>query len=174
MSDKSRVLIGRIGAPHGVRGEVLIQSYTEDPAAIASYGPLETADGTRRIEIKVIRVAPRGVVARIAGIADRNGVEAMKGLALYVERSRLRPAAENEFYRTDLIGLRVVDPDGRTLGTIVAVDNYGAGDILELRLEGARETELIPFADAYVPFVDVAGGTITVILPVSVEAREED
>lgn len=174
MSDKSRVLIGRIGAPHGVRGEVLIQSYAEDPAAIASYGPLETEDGTRRIELSIVRSTPKGLVARIAGIADRNGVEALKGLALYVERSRLPAAAKDEFYRADLIGLRAVDPDGQTLGTIIAVDNYGAGDILELRLEGARETELIPFADAYVPSVDVAGGTITVVLPVSVEAREDE
>ena len=174
MSDKSRVLIGRIGAPHGVRGEVLIQSYAQDPQAIASYGVLETEDATRRIELRIVRVTPKGLVARIAGIADRNGAEALKGLALYVERSRLPAAAEGEFYRADLIGLRAVDPDGRTLGSIVAVDNYGAGDILELRLEGVRETELIPFADAYVPAVNVAGGTITVVLPVSLEAREEE
>ncbi len=174
MNDKSRVLIGRIGAPHGVRGEVLIESYAHDPRAIASYGPLATEDGRRRIELSIVRVGPKGLVARIAGIADRNDVEALKGVALYVERSRLAAAGEDEFYRHDLIGLRAVDPDGQTLGTIVAVDNYGAGDILELRREGARETELIPFADAFVPSVDVAGGTITVVLPVSVEAREEE
>jgi 16S rRNA processing protein RimM len=174
MSDKNRVLIGRIGAPHGVRGEVLIQSYAENPQAIASYGPLETEDGTRRIELKVVRVTPKGIVARIAGIVDRNGVEALKGLALYVERARLPAAAEGEFYRADLIGLRAVAPDGSALGTIVAVDNYGAGDILELRLEGTADTELIPFADAYAPSVDIAAGTITVVLPVAVEANEDE
>jgi 16S rRNA processing protein RimM len=174
MSDKSRVLIGRIGAPHGVRGEVLIQSYAEDPQAIAAYGPLLSEDGKRRIEIKVVRVTSKGIVARIAGIGDRNGVEALKGLALYVERSRLPAAAEGEFYRADLIGLRAVAPDGSALGTIVAVDNYGAGDILELRLEGERETELIPFADAFVPAVNIAAGTVTVVLPVAVEANEDE
>ncbi len=174
MSDKNRVLVGRIGAAHGVRGEVLIQSYTEDPQAIGSYGPLLTEDGTRRIEIKFVRVTPKGIVARIAGIGDRNGVEALKGLALYVERARLPAAAEGEFYRADLVGLRAVAPDGAALGMIVAVDNYGAGDILELRLEGTHETELIPFADAYVPAVDIAAGTITVVLPVAEEAREEE
>jgi 16S rRNA processing protein RimM len=174
MNDKQRVLIGRIGAPHGVRGEVLIQSYAEDPSAIASYGPLETEDGKRRIELKIVRVTAKGIVARIAGIDDRNGVEALKGLALYVERSGLPAAAEGEFYRTDLIGLRAVDSDGRTLGSVVGVDNYGAGDILELRLEGTRETELIPFADAYVPAVDLDAGTITIVLPVVVEAKEEE
>jgi 16S rRNA processing protein RimM len=174
MGDKSRVLIGRIGAPHGVRGEVLIQSFAHDSQAIASYGPLETEDGTRRVELSVVRVTPKGLVARITGVADRNGAEALKGLALYVERSRLPAAAEDEFYHADLIGLRAVDPEGRALGTIIAVGNYGAGDILELRLEGTRETELIPFAGAYVPSVDVAGGTITVVLPVSVEADETE
>jgi 16S rRNA processing protein RimM len=174
MNDKQRVLIGRIGAPHGVRGEVAIQSYAEDPSAIASYGPLETEDGKRRIELKIVRVTAKGIVARIAGIDDRNGVEALKGLALYVERSGLPAAAEGEFYRTDLIGLRAVDSDGRTLGSVVGVDNYGAGDILELRLEGTRETELIPFADAYVPAVDLDAGTITIVLPVVVEAKEEE
>ena len=174
MSEKNRVLIGRIGAPHGVRGEVLIQSYAEDPQAIASYGPLLSEDGTRRIELKVVRVTSKGIVARISGIGDRNGVEALKGLALYVERSRLPAAAEGEFYRADLIGLRAVAPDGSALGTIVAVDNYGAGDILELRIEGEPETELIPFADAYVPAVDIAAGTVTVVLPVAIEAKEEE
>ena len=172
MNDKQRVLIGRIGPPHGVRGEVTIQSYAEDPRAIASYGPLETEDGKRRVELKIVRVTAKGIVARIAGIDDRNGVEALKGLALYVERSRLPAAAEGEFYRTDLIGLRAVDPEGRTLGSVVGVDNYGAGDILELRLEGTRETELVPFADAYVPAVDLGAGTITIVLPVVVEAKE--
>ena len=119
MNDKQRVLIGRIGAPHGVRGEVTIQSYAEDPRAIASYGPLETEDGKRRVELKIVRVTAKGIVARIAGIDDRNGVEALKGLALYVERSRLPAAAEGEFYRADLIGLRVVDSEGRTLGNVV-------------------------------------------------------
>ena len=119
-------------------------------------------------------MTPRGVVARIAGIDDRNGVEAMKGLALYVERSRLRPAAENEFYRTDLIGLRVVDPDGRTLGTIVAVDNYGAGDILELRLERYTRDRAGPLRRRVRPAVDLAAGTITIVLPVVVEAKEEE
>jgi len=174
MSDKSRVLIGRVGAPHGVRGEVLIQSYAQDPQAIAAYGPLETEDRTRRLELKLVRVTAKGIVARIAGIDDRNGVEALRGLALYVERSRLPAAAEGEFYRADLIGLRAVAPDGAALGMIVAVDNYGAGDILELRLEGTHETELIPFADAYVPVVDIAGGTITVVLPEAVEAKEDE
>jgi 16S rRNA processing protein RimM len=174
MGDKKRVLIGRIGAPHGVRGEVLVQSFAHDPRAIASYGPLQSADGKQRFEIKIVRETPKGLIVRVTGIGDRNGVEALKGHGLYVDRSRLPAAAADEFYRTDLVGLRAIDSNGQTLGTIIAVDNYGAGDILELRVDGRSETELIPFAAAYVPSVDVAAGTITIVLPVSVEAKEEE
>ena len=175
MTDKNRrIILARIGAPHGVRGEVLLHSYTEEPDAVAAYGPLETEDGARRFELAVVRVTSKGIVARIAGVGDRTSAEALKGLALYADRERLPVTAEDEFYRADLIGLRAVDLTGRQLGTIVAVDNYGAGDILELRLEGTRETELIPFADAFVPAVDVGAGTITVVLPVATEAKEDE
>ena len=174
MGDKKRVLIGRIGAPHGVRGEVLIQSFAHEPRAIASYGPLDTEDGKQRLELKVIRETPKGLIVRVAGIGDRNGVEALKGQGLYIDRSRMPAAAADEFYRADLVGLRAIDSNGHTVGTISAVDNYGAGDILELRVDGSSETELIPFAAAYVPSVNVAAGTITIVLPVSVEAKEEE
>jgi 16S rRNA processing protein RimM len=157
-----------------VRGEVLIQSFAHDPRAIASYGPLQSEDGKQNLEIKIVRETPKGLIVRVAGIGDRNGVEALKGLGLYVDRSRLPAAAADEFYRADLVGLRAIDSKGQTLGTIIAVDNYGAGDILELRVDGCSETELIPFATAYVPSVDVAAGTITIVLPVSVEAKEEE
>jgi 16S rRNA processing protein RimM len=157
-----------------VRGEVLIQSYTREPQTIASYGPLESEDGKRRIELKIVRATGKRLVARINGIEDCNGAETLRGLDLYVGRSQLPAAAEDEFYRADLIGLRAVDPNGHALGTVIAVDNYGAGDILELRLEGRRDTQLIPFADAFVPSVDLAGGTITIVLPVFVEAGETE
>jgi 16S rRNA processing protein RimM len=174
MGDNKRVLIGRIGAPHGVRGEVLVQSFAHEPRAIASYGPLESEDGKQRLELKIVRETPKGLIVRVAGIADRNGAEALKGQGLYVDRSRLPAAAADEFYRADLVGLRAIDSEGRTVGTIIAVDNYGAGDILELQVDGRSETELIPFAAAYVPSVDVAAGTLTIVLPVSVEAKEDE
>jgi 16S rRNA processing protein RimM len=174
MIDKNRrILLGRIGAPHGIRGDVLIESYASEPQAIAAYGPLETEDGSRRLEISVVRITPKGVIARVAGVDDRTAAETLKGLTLYVDRAQLPPAAEGEFYRADLIGLAAEDRDGRKIGTVVAVENFGAGDILELRLEGKAKTELIPFADAFVPEVDVAGGRIVVALP-EADATEED
>jgi 16S rRNA processing protein RimM len=175
MTDKDRrILLGRIAAAHGVRGDVLIHSFTGEPEAIASYGPLESEDGGRRFEVRLVRVTPKGIVARIAGVTDRTVAEALKGAALYVARDRLPAPGDGEFYRADLIGLRAQDPDGQPLGTIVGVDNYGAGDILELRREGKAETELIPFSNAYVPSVDIAAGTITVVVPVELEAKEEE
>ncbi len=166
MIDKNhRILLGRVAAAHGIRGDVLITSYTSEPQAIGAYGPLQSEDGTRQLEVSVVRLTPKGVIARIAGVEDRTGAEALKGLSLYVDRARLPEAAEGEFYRADLIGLSVEDRDGRKIGTVVAVENYGAGDILELRLEGRSKTELIPFTESFVPEVDVAGGRIVVVLP---------
>jgi 16S rRNA processing protein RimM len=172
-TDTHRILLGRITGVHGIRGDVLIQSYASEPQAIAAYGPLQSEDGARQLAISVVRVTPKGVIAHVAGIDDRTAAEALKGLALYVERARLPQAAEDEFYRADLIGLTAEDPEGRKIGSIVAVENYGAGDILELRLEGTRKTELIPFSDAFVPEVDVAGGRVVVVLPQS-DAADDD
>ena len=174
MIDKTRrILLGRIAAPHGIRGDVVIESYTSEPQAIAAYGPLESEDGTQRIEIRVVRVTPKGVIAHVAGVDDRTSAESLKGLSLYVERERLPAAAEGEYYRADLIGLAAEDRDGRKVGSVVAVENYGAGDILELRLEGRAKTELIPFSDAFVPVVDIDGGRVVVVLP-EVDAADDD
>jgi 16S rRNA processing protein RimM len=174
MIDKDRrILLGRIAAPHGIRGDVVVESYAGEPHSIAAYGPLESEDGTRQIEIRVVRVTPKGVIAHVAGVDDRTSAESLKGLSLYVERARLPAAAEGEYYRADLVGLAAEDRDGRKVGTVIAVENYGAGDILELRLEGRAKTELIPFSDAIVPMVDIAGGRVVVVLPEE-DAAEDD
>jgi len=174
MSDKDhRILLGRIAAAHGIRGDVLIHSYADAPQDIAAYGPLETEDGARRLEVRALRVTPKGVIARVAGVEDRSSAEALKGLSLYVERARLPAPQDGEFYRADLVGLRAEDGAGRPIGAVVAVENYGAGDLLELRLAGKNQTELIPFTEAFVPVVDVAGGRVVVILPVP-DATEDD
>jgi 16S rRNA processing protein RimM len=167
------VLLGRIVAAHGVRGDVLIKSFTAEPAAIASYGPLEDADRRRRFDVQVVRVSPKGVVARIAGVTDRNAAEALKGVELYVPRERLPEAEQDAYYHADLIGLRAVDEDGSVIGEVVAVADYGAGDLLEIRPEGSRRTELVPFTSAFVPEVDLARGRIVVRLPAAVEEESE-
>ena len=171
-STARRILLGRIAGAHGIRGEVLVHAYTDPPDNIATYGPLDDVAGRRTFTLAVVRVTPRGVIARIAGIADRTGADALKGVELSIDRARLPPADEGEFYHADLVGLVAVGLDGTPLGEIVAVQNYGAGDLLEIRLVGSTRTELVPFTDAYVPTVDLAGRRATVILPTTTDAKE--
>lgn len=167
MSKGKRILLGEITGAHGVRGEVLVRSFTADPAAIGEYGALTDADGTAPLALKVVRVTPKGaVVARVKGIGDRNGAEALKGRKLHVAREMLPETdADGEFYHADLIGLAAVDGDGRVMGEVVAVQNYGAGDLLEIRLAGTRKAELVPFTRRCVPVVDVAAGRVQIELP---------
>ena len=99
MSEKNRrILLGRITAPHGIRGDVLVHSYTQEPQDVAAYGPLETQDG-KRLEINVVRVGPKGVIAHVAGISNRTEAEALKGSSLYVDRGLLPKIKSNEFYQ---------------------------------------------------------------------------
>jgi len=162
-----RVCLGQIGAPHGVRGEVRLHSFTAEPAAIASYGPLETEDG-RIITIETLRAAAKSLVARLAGVADRNAAEQLVNTKLYVPRERLpEPQAPDEYYHADLIGLRAVDRAGKEFGTVVALHNFGAGDIIEVRPAHGGETQLLPFDAATVPEVDVVNGRVVVELPAS-------
>jgi 16S rRNA processing protein RimM len=170
----SRLLLGRIAGAHGIRGEVLIHAYTSAPEDIVAYGPLSDATARRSFEIAIVRTTPKGVVARIAGIADRTAAEALKGVELYVGRDRLPAAAEGEFYHADLMGLAAVDPEGKVIGEIVAVQNYGAGDLIEIRLAGSAKTELILFTETEVPQIDIAARRAVVVMPATTDAREED
>ena len=160
-----RILLGHIASAHGIRGEVLIKTHTGEPEAIAGYGPLEDEAGQKKFEISVVRVTPKGVIARVAGVTDRNAAEALARTALYVARELLPEPDAAEFYHADLIGMRVVSPDGSPLGEVVDVLNFGAGDILEIRREGASETELIPFTNACVPKVDLAARVVVIDVP---------
>ena len=168
-----RVCVARIGAAHGVRGEVKLWSFTEDPEAIAGYGPLETEDGTRRFEIESLRAAKDHLVARLKGVDSRNAAEALRNVDLYVPRERLPAIDEDDtFYVADLIGLTAVTAEGEALGRVTAVHNFGAGDIIEIApAEGAPL--MLSFTGANVPEVDLAAGRIVVALPNEVEARED-
>ena len=161
-----RVLLGRITGAHGLKGEVKIAAFTADPEDVAAYGPLTNADGTKSFEIASLRSASGGsVIARLRGVADRNAAEALRGTELFVSREVLPAPGEDEYYHSDLIGLAAVSPAGEALGEIIAVHNYGAGDLLELRLPNSRKTELIPFESAYVPMVDLKVGCATIVKP---------
>jgi 16S rRNA processing protein RimM len=160
----ARVCLGQLGAAHGIRGEVRLHSFTSDPAAIANYGPLETEDG-RVFEITSLRPAKDHFVATLAGVGDRNAAERLANIKLYVPRDRLPvPEQADEFYHADLIGLAVVDRAGEKLGTVIAIHNFGAGDLIEVRPDAGGNTELVSFDETHVPAVDVAAGRIVVAL----------
>lgn len=171
---KNAILLGRLGAAHGVRGEIRLQSFTEDPSAIATYGPLFDAGGARRFVISALRPLGKDMfVARLEGVADRDAAAALTGVELYLPREALPAPDEDEFYLADLEGLRVETRDGETLGVVVAVRNFGAGDILEVRPLDAGETLLLPFTKAVVPIVDVARGRIVAEPPILDEDASE-
>jgi 16S rRNA processing protein RimM len=169
-----RIYVARIGAAHGVRGEVKLWSFTQDPVAVASYGPLETQDGTRRFEITALRPAKDHFVARIAGVDDRDAAEKLCNLELYIPRARLPEIDEADtFYHADLIGLDVVTSDGAQIGTVYALHNFGAGDIIEIIPIGSGDALMLPFNETTVPKIDIAGKQIVVVLPAEIEARDE-
>lgn len=162
--DKDRVLLGEIGAAQGLKGEVRLRSYTQDPTAIARYGALDDEHG-RKIEIESLRVTPKALIARIKGVTTREGAEALANTKLYVARNRLPERDEEEWYHADLIGLTVVNAGGAPIGTVIAVQNFGAGDLIEIKPSAGGPTVLVPFTRDAVPEVDVEGGRLVLVPP---------
>ena len=165
------VCVARIGAAHGVRGAVRLWTFTEDPLAVKDYGPLMTKDGTRQFEVTHAREAKDHLVATFKGVATRNDAERLNGIELYVPREKLPAVDDGEYYHTDLIGLAAVNEAGEPLGRVIAIHNFGAGDIIEIApAKGA--TLLLPFTNAVVPTVDIAGGRVVIELPREIEGEE--
>lgn len=159
---KDLICVGAITGVHGVRGVLTIRPFTENPDDVTAYGPVSTRDGARTFELEIIGAKKGGLLARIDGINDRTAAEALKGLELFVPRAQLPDTDEDDWYQVDLIGLEVREVDGAVLGQINAVQNYGAGDLLEVRLSSDRKKlVLLPFTRAIVPEVNVSGGYVT-------------
>lgn len=162
------MLMGEIGAAQGLKGEVRLRAYTGAPADIAAYGALEDETG-RSIEIETVRVTPKAVIARIKGVTTREAAQALTHTKLYLPRTRLPASEEEEWYHADLIGLAVVDKDGSPLGTVAAIHNYGAGDIVEIAPASGEDNLLVPFTSATVPEVDIAQRRIVLVPPEELE-----
>ena len=159
------VVLGAIAGAHGVRGEVKVKTFTETPEAIAAYGPLTGDPGGRVFRLKGLRTVKDGVVARLDGVEDRDAAEALKGTRLCVSRAAMGdPGEEDSFFHVDLIGLAAEDEAGDKLGTVTAVHAFGAGDMLDVRLDEGGKSVLVPFRRETVPVVDVKGGRVVVRL----------
>jgi 16S rRNA processing protein RimM len=162
MSD--RVCVGAIVGAFGVRGEVRLKSFCAAPEAIADYAPLFTEDGSRSFGITLGKPIPNGFSARLSGVRSREEAEALRGTRLYADRDVLPSLPDDEFYHADLIGLTVLDTGGAVLGRVSAIQNHGAGDLLEIQRKGMGNA-LLPFTVAMVPTVDLASGRIIVDPP---------
>jgi 16S rRNA processing protein RimM len=167
----AQICIARIGAAHGVRGAVKLWAFTEDPLAVTSYGPLTTKDGARQFEVTQAREAKDHLVATLKGITTRDEAERLNGIELYVARDRLPATDDDEYYHADLIGLAAETTGGEPLGRVIAIHNFGAGDIIEIA-PASGATMLLPFTNAVVPTVDIAGGRVLIELPDEIEGDD--
>lgn len=171
VSPPAQICVARIGAPHGVRGAVKLWTFTEDPLAVKDYGPLLTKDGTRQFEVTQMHAAKGHVVATLKGVASREDAERLNGVELYVARDKLPQTDDDEYYHVDLIGLAAVNARDEPVGRVIAIHNFGAGDIIEIA-PPAGATMLLPFSNAVVPTVDLGGGRVVIELPAEIEADD--
>ena len=166
MPDK--ICVARIGAAHGVRGAVKLWTFTEDAFAVKEYGLLSTKDGARHFEVTSAREAKDHLVATFKGVATREEAERLNGIELYVPREKLPATEDDEYYHADLIGLAAETTAGVALGRVVAIHNFGAGDIIEIA-PPSGPTMLLPFTNAVVPTVDISVGRVVIELPKEID-----
>jgi 16S rRNA processing protein RimM len=167
----AQICVARIGAPHGVRGAVKLWTFTEDPMAVMRYGPLATKDGARKFEVANAREAKGHLVATLKGVATREDAERLNGIELYIPRDKLPATDADEYYHADLIGLAAVNAALEPIGRVIAIHNFGAGNIIEIApAHGA--TMLLPFSSAVVPTVDLAAGHVVIELPGEIEGDD--
>lgn len=167
------IAVGRVAGAFGVRGEVRITSFTEEPLALARFRELKRQDGSAGLTILSAREAKGGVICRCAGIETKDQADALRGLRLFIPREALPQPEEDEFYLADLIGLAVVTPEGETLGRVKSVQDFGAGDILEIAPAEGGPTWYLAFTRDAVPEVDIAGGKLVAIRPTEIVGDEE-
>ena len=162
---KHKIAVGAIAGAFGTKGEVRLKSFCAEPEAIADYAPLYSETNPKGFELSLGQAIKNGFAARLSGITTKEQADALRGTVLYADRSKLPALPDDEFYHSDLAGLLVLDTGGRELGRIKAVQNHGAGDLLEVELPGQSATVLVPFTKAVVPTVDLAAGRVIVDPP---------
>lgn len=165
------LLIGRVAGAFGVRGEVRITTYTEDPMALARYRALSRKDGATALTVLSARPTKGGIIARTKEIESKEQADALRGLELYIPRGLLPPPEEDEFYHADLVGLAVESPDGEPIGRVKAVQDFGAGDLLEIIPAAGGATWWLPFTREAVPEVRIAEGKLIAVPPAMTEGE---
>jgi 16S rRNA processing protein RimM len=164
------VLVGAFGAPQGVRGEIRVRSFTFEPKAIGAYGTLTDVGRSRAFAFERLRgLKDDMVVVKVKGIDTREAAASLTGVEIFARREQLPPPEADEFYYDDLVGLEAVTCEGRLLGRVVSLMNYGAGDILEISAGGEDERLLLPFTKSVAPIVDFETGRIVIEPPQEIE-----
>lgn len=163
--DSNLLLVARVGGAFGVRGELKLTTYTADPLAITTYGPLLTKTGEPKLKLTAARAVKGGLVARAKEVETREQAEALRGTELYVPRDMLPAPEEDEFYLADLIGLSIETPGGEVLGRVKGVQDFGAGDLIEVAPVDGGPTWWLPFTRETVPEVRIAAGVIIAVPP---------
>lgn len=170
--NSSYICVGIILSAHGVKGEVKVHPYTQNPEDLTAYGPLFNQSGSKEFQLRIKRIQNDAVIATISGCNDRNAAEPLRGTKLYIPRDALPETDEDEFYHEDLLNLKVIRQNGTLVGTIKAIHNFGAGDVLEVTLSGSGKTEMIPFTKAVIPDINLAEGFVTMTPPEELIAKE--
>jgi 16S rRNA processing protein RimM len=169
------VLLGVFGAAQGVRGEVRVKSYTANAKALGAYGALTDKAGVRRFAFQTLRpLRDDMLAARLDGVSTREAAEKLNGVEIFARRDQLPPPDEDEFYYDDLVGLTAMTPEGAVVGRVVALRNFGAGDILEIAPAGGGETRLLPFTKTVARDIDFAGGRIVLEPPEEIDGEPSE
>jgi 16S rRNA processing protein RimM len=165
------ILLGVVIGAQGLKGEVKVKTFTQSPEKLGAYGPLHAKDG-RIFDIASVRAAKDIAIAAFKDIADRESAERLKGVELYVARNALHAPDSEEFYHADLVGLRAEDTEGRAMGVVRALHNFGAGDVIEILRDDGDEV-FLPFTREVAQQIDIEGGRIVIAAPEEVEAGEK-
>lgn len=168
-SSGEKVCIGAITGVRGLKGEVRIKSFTAVPDDVAAYGPLTDEAGARSFKLRITAHAKGQLIARLDGVNDRTAAEALKGTELFISRAALPETGEDDYYFSDLVGLKAETQSGESLGLIKAMHNFGAGDIIEL-----EDGMMVPFTKAVVPVVDLDADRIVIIPPLMTGDKNQE
>jgi 16S rRNA processing protein RimM len=158
------ILLGAIIGAQGLKGEVKVKTFTETPENLGAYGPLHSADGRRFKVVSSRAIKGDAAIVRFEGISDRSDAEELKGVQLFVHRDQLPDTQAEEFYHADLIGLSAEDEEGRLIGKVASIHNFGAGDVIEIARADGSDV-LLPFTREFVPVVDMKSGRIVIAAP---------